>query len=90
MSAAPLLEKNDLTRRLEDGTLHWVSVGGASGPRAGPMALDWACDLLDQSVKANVSSFLKQLGDRRGSQAGPDAVLDGATWVGVPGRNGHR
>ena len=37
VSAEPLLEKIDLTRWLEDGTLHWVIAGGESGPRARPM-----------------------------------------------------
>ena len=36
--------------------------GGESGPRARPMDLDWARDLRDQSAKANVAFFLKQLG----------------------------
>ena len=31
--------------------------------------------------------FLKQLGGTRGKQSGPDAVLDGATWVEMPRRN---
>ena len=87
VSAEPLLERIDLTRWLEDGTLHWVIAGGESGPRARPMAVDWARDLRDQSVKANVAFFLKQLGGTRGKQSGPDAVLDGATWVEMPRRN---
>ena len=87
VSAEPLLERIDLTRWLEDGTLHWVIAGGESGPRARPMAVDWARDLRDQSVKANVAFFLKQLGGTRGKQSGPDAVLDGATWVEMPRHN---
>ena len=84
VSAEPLLERIDLTRWLEDGTLHWVIAGGESGPRARPMAVDWARDLRDQSVKANVAFFFKQLGGTRGKRSGPDAVLDGATWVEMP------
>ena len=90
VSAEPLLERLDLTPWLEDGTLHWVIAGGESGPRARPMDLDWARDLRDQSARANVSFFLKQLGGRRGKHSGPDAILDGATWVEVPGRRGLR
>ena len=90
VSAEPLLEKIDLTRWLADGTLHWVIAGGESGSRARPMALDWARDLRDQSAKANVAFFLKQLGGKRGKQSGSDAVLDGETWVEMPGRNGLR
>ena len=90
VSAEPLLERVDLSRWLEDGTIHWVIAGGESGPRARPMVLDWARDLRNQSANANVAFFLKQLGGKRGKQSGADAVLDGATWVEMPGKNGHR
>ena len=84
VSAEPLLERVDLTPWLEDGTLQWVIAGGESGPRARPMTLDWARDLRDQSMKAEVAFFLKQLGGKRGKRSGPDAVLDGATLVEMP------
>ena len=87
VSAEPLLERIDLSKWLEDGTIHWVIAGGESGPRARPMALDWARDLRDQSAKANVAFFLKQLGGKRGKQSGVDAILDGATWLELPGSN---
>ena len=87
LSAEPLLEKIDITPWLEDGTLHWVIAGGESGPRARPMALDWARALRDQSTRANVAFFLKQLGGKRGKRSGPDAILDEVTWLQMPEYN---
>ena len=87
VSAEPLLERIDITPWLEDGTLHWVIAGGESGPRARPMALEWARDLRDQSMKAEVAFFLKQLGGKRGKRSGPDAILDEVTWLQMPEYN---
>ncbi len=84
VSAEPLLERIDITPWLEDGTLQWVIVGGESGPRARPMALDWARDLREQTSKAKVAFFLKQLGGKRGKRSGVDAILDNYTWTKMP------
>ena len=89
VSAEPLLERVDLTQWLKDGTLQWVITGGESGARARPMDVDWVRDLRDQSTDAGVAFFLKQLGGRRGKRSGDEAVVDGAIWVEMPGRNGH-
>ena len=89
VSAEPLLERIDLTPWLEDGTLQWVIAGGESGPRARPMALDWARDLRNQSTKADVAFFLKQLGGKRGKRSGSDAILDEVTWTDMPECNGQ-
>lgn len=42
--------------------LHWVIVGGESGPRARPMDLAWAENLIEQCQTAGVAPFVKQLG----------------------------
>lgn len=42
--------------------IHWVIVGGESGPRARPMKLDWARGLRDQCALHEVPFFMKQLG----------------------------
>ena len=89
VSAEPLLERIDLTPWLEDGTLNWVIAGGESGPRARPMALEWARDLRNQSTKADVAFFLKQLGGKRGKRSGSDAILDEVTWTDMPECNGQ-
>jgi protein gp37 len=43
--------------------LHWVIVGGESGPGARPMHPDWARSLRDQCVAADVPYFFKQWGE---------------------------
>ena len=57
LSCEPLL--SPLTLDL-DG-IHWVVVGGESGPRARPMAPDWARDIRDQCARAGVAFFMKQM-----------------------------
>ena len=84
VSAEPLLEPVDLRRWLDSGDVQWVIVGGESGPAARPMELGWARDLRDQSVKAGVAFFLKQLGGRRGKRSGCEATLDGRQWREYP------
>jgi protein gp37 len=84
VSAEPLLEAMNLRRWLDSGDLQWVIAGGESGPAARPMDIDWARDLRDQSVEANVAFFLKQLGGRRGKRSGDDATLDGRLWREYP------
>lgn len=42
--------------------LHWVIVGGESGPKARPMHPDWARSLRDQCTAADVPFFFKQWG----------------------------
>ena len=84
VSAEPLLEAVDLTRWLESGALHWVIVGGESGPHARPMELEWARDLRDQSIRTGVAFFLKQLGGVRNKRGGTRAVLDQQQWLQMP------
>ncbi len=49
--------------------LHWVIVGGESGPRARPMDLAWARSLVAQCRAAGVAVFVKQdSGPRPGMQ----------------------
>ncbi len=42
--------------------LHWVIVGGESGPGARPFELDWARELRDECAREGIPFFLKQLG----------------------------
>lgn len=42
--------------------IHWVIVGGESGPGARPMHPDWVRSLRDQCTQAGVSFFFKQWG----------------------------
>lgn len=50
-------------RGIESQVLHWVIVGGESGPGARPMHPDWARSLRDQCVAAGVPFFFKQWGE---------------------------
>jgi protein gp37 len=43
--------------------IHWVIVGGESGPGARPMHPDWARSLRDQCIQADVPFFFKQWGE---------------------------
>jgi protein gp37 len=62
----------------------WVIAGGESGPGARPMDLDWARDIRDQCLAADVPFFLKQLGGTRDKRAGDKALLDGQLWREYP------
>ena len=43
--------------------IHWVIVGGESGPHARPMHPDWARSVRDQCQAAGVRFFFKQWGE---------------------------
>lgn len=60
VSAEPLLGPVDLTAYTEG--LHWVIVGGESGPGSRPMAPEWARGLRDQCEEAGVPFLFKQWG----------------------------
>jgi len=58
--------------------LHWVIVGGESGPRARPMDLDWARSLVAQCREAGVPVFFKQASGPQPRMPSGDASLDAA------------
>jgi protein gp37 len=62
--------------------IHWVIVGGESGPRARPMDPEWATDIRDQCLAANVAFFFKQWGGRTPKANG--RILEGRTWNEMP------
>ena len=64
--------------------IHWVIVGGESGPVARPMDAAWAKDLRDQCRRSKVPFFFKQWGGTNKKRAG--RVLDGRTWDEMPVR----
>src|SRR5262249_16990382 len=53
----PVKIRESLLRRI-----HWMIVGGESGPKARPMAPLWARDLRDQCISAGIPFFFKQWG----------------------------
>jgi protein gp37 len=64
--------------------IHWVIVGGESGPRARPMAPEWAREVRDQCAAAKVPFFFKQWGGLRPKSGG--RLLDGREWNQWPER----
>lgn len=77
LSVEPLLGKiefSNVTKRSDavfqlgkkamDG-IHWVIVGGESGPKARPMHPDWARSIRDQCLAAGVPFFFKQTGGQQ-------------------------
>jgi len=62
--------------------IHWVIVGGESGPGARPMNVDWVRSIRDQCRKARVRFFFKQWGGVQKHRTG--RTLDGRTWDEMP------
>jgi protein gp37 len=79
LSIEPLLE--DLGKMDLRG-IHWVIVGGESGPGARPMLREWVRSIRDQCRQADVPFFFKQWGGVGKSQTG--RRLDGRTYDGFP------
>ena len=88
LSIEPLLGPVRLNASRLQG-IHWVIVGGESGPRARPMDPRWVQYIRRQSEKYNVPFFFKQWGayDRSGKRVGKKAagrLLAGRTWDAIP------
>jgi protein gp37 len=65
--------------------IHWVIVGGESGPGARPMRREWVLDIRDQCATADVPFFFKQWGGVQKKRAG--RLLQGRTWDEMPVAN---
>lgn len=72
VSYEPALGPIDFSSWLGRG-LHWIIVGGESGPRARPFDIAWARSTVQQCRRAGVACFVKQLG-RRPTVAAPDGT----------------
>jgi protein gp37 len=79
LSLEPLL--GPLTNLNLNG-IHWVIVGGESGPGSRPIHLSWVVDIRDQCQEANVPFFFKQWGGTNKKKSGRE--LDGRTWNELP------
>jgi protein gp37 len=84
LSVEPLLE--DLGRLNLEG-IHWVIVGGESGPGARPMKKEWVLFVRDHCRRAGVPFFFKQWGGVRKSVSG--RMLDGRIYDEFPRRVLH-
>lgn len=62
--------------------IHWVIVGGESGPGARPMEEAWVLDIRDQCERAKVPFFFKQWGGVNKKKAG--RLLEGRPWDAMP------
>lgn len=86
LSIEPLIEdlgKIDLT------DIHWVIVGGESGPKARPMKIEWVESIQKQCKKQKIQFFFKQWGGwgadgKRRSKKANGRLLAGRTWNGMP------
>jgi protein gp37 len=79
ISAEPLLGRLE---GLDLSEIHWLIVGGESGPRHRPVERDWVTSLRDLCVAENVAFFFKQWGGARPKSGG--RTLDGRTWDEMP------
>jgi len=79
LSIEPLLES---LGRISLVGIHWVIVGGESGPGARPMEEAWVLEVKRQCDAAKVPFFFKQWGGVNKKKAG--RLLTGRTWEGVP------
>jgi three-Cys-motif partner protein len=68
--------------------IHWVIVGGESGPDFRPMEAEWARAIRDQCLKAGVAFFFKQWGGLRPTSGGH--LLDDRAWIEYPTREQDR
>jgi protein gp37 len=79
LSIEPLLEDLGV---LELSGIHWVIVGGESGPGARPMKQEWVLSIQKQCRQFRIPFFFKQWGGIRKSRAG--RLLDGRTYDEMP------
>ena len=80
LSVEPLL---GAIPRLPLTGIHWVIVGGESGPGSRSMEAQWVRLIRDRCVTQNVPFFFKQWGGVNKKAAG--RILDGKQWDEMPG-----
>lgn len=86
LSIEPLLED---VGALDLEGIHWVIVGGESGPKARPMKQEWADSVRLQCAKQKVAFFFKQWGGwgadgQRRAKSANGRELNGRTWDEMP------
>jgi protein gp37 len=79
LSVEPLLEDIGY---VDLSGIHWVIVGGESGPGARPMREEWVSSIRDQCLHAGVPFFFKQWGGVQKKKNG--RLLNGRTWDDMP------
>lgn len=86
LSVEPLLED---VGELDLTNIHWVIVGGESGPKARPMKQEWADSVRAQCEEQGVAFFFKQWGGwgvdgKKRAKAANGRLLNGRTWDAMP------
>lgn len=86
LSVEPLLED---VGDLDLSGIHWVIVGGESGPKARPMRPEWAEAVRHQCKEQDVAFFFKQWGGwgadgKRRAKSKNGRLLNGRTWDEMP------
>jgi len=86
LSVEPLLED---VGALDLSDIHWVIVGGESGPKARPMKQEWAESVRLQCDQQRVAFFFKQWGGwgadgKRRAKHANGRLLNGRTWDDMP------
>lgn len=86
LSVEPLLQD---VGELNLKDIHWVIVGGESGPKARPMKMEWADSVRRQCEDQEVAFFFKQWGGwgadgKRRAKAANGRILNGRTWDEMP------
>ncbi|MDD2883165.1 MAG: phage Gp37/Gp68 family protein [Rhodoferax sp.] len=86
LSVEPLLED---VGELDLTNIHWVIVGGESGPKARPMKQEWADSVRAQCEDQGVAFFFKQWGGwgvdgKKRAKAANGRLLNGRTWDAMP------
>jgi protein gp37 len=86
LSVEPLLEDVGM---LNLRGIHWVIVGGESGPKARPMQRSWVESIRDQCEDSGVAFFFKQWGGwgadgQRRAKKYNGRELNGRTWDELP------
>lgn len=86
LSVEPLLEG---LGPIDLAGIHWVIVGGESGPKARPMKLEWLQEVSQQCQDAKVAFFFKQWGGwgadgTRRSKKSNGREFQGRTWDEMP------
>lgn len=83
LSCEPLIDEVSISPWLPMGGIHWVIVGGESGPKHRPLTLDNARRLRDECEFHDVPFFFKQVGGHRPTTGGDE--LDGQRHKAFPG-----
>ena len=86
LSVEPLLQD---VGALDLTDIHWVIVGGESGPKARPMKLEWVESIREQCEAQGAQFFFKQWGGwgvdgKRRSKKANGRLLGGRTWDNMP------